>query len=183
MNLVHEPELAETEKGFSLVEVVGALTLSIVLLYALHSTLRASISARVASERTHAVRQLAENFLQRLRQIPFGRVTDGVASGGQLSGLFASTPDLGTTSLHQVKVAPDQPGHSFVVAGSGFRSTFRVKVSTDLDGDSVLAGAREGRSDLMRIEVWCDDRLLTSTLRAAEPADTVKDTTASYVSR
>ena len=161
--------------GFSLVELVGALSLSIVLLFALHSTLRSSISARQSSERSHHVRQLAENFLQRLRQIPFGRNTDGVATGGQLSGLFASTPDLGTTSLHQVKVPYDQPGHSFVVTGPGFQGMFRVKVSSDLDGDSAVGGVREGRSDLMRIEIWFDGRLFAETLRAAEFSDTTID--------
>ena len=167
--------------GFSLVELVAALTLSIVLLYALHSTLRSSISARQTSDRVYRVNQMAEQFVHRLRQIPFGKPSDGVATGGQLSGLFASTLSAGTTTLHQVKVAHDQPGHSFVTTGNGVNGTYRIKVSSDLDGDSALSGAREGRDDLLRIEVWFNDRMLAATLRAAEPSETTKDTTANYL--
>lgn len=169
--------------GFTLVELVAALTLSIVLLYALHSTLQSSIATRLKSEQVYHANQLAETFVQRLRQVPFGRPTDAPATGGQLSGLFASTPSLGTTTLHQVKVAADQPGHSFVVAGNGTSGTFRVKVSSDLDGDGTITGAREGRDDLMRVEIWFNDRLLAATLRAAEPTETTKDTTANYLGR
>lgn len=171
--MIHDTR--QQQGGFTLVELTASLLLSVLVLYSLHGTLRTSIDARVSTERAARAQRLAETFVQRLQEIPFGRSFDPAPGGWMLDELFDDDDDLGTITLHQVKVAANAPGHTFQVAGRGLAGDFRVKVCNDLDGNGTVAGGREGRNDLLRIEVWFDGRLFAETLRAAEFSDTTID--------
>ena len=167
--------MARNERGFTLVETAVALTLSIVLLYTLHATLRSSIGARQATEQEHRVMRIAADYVARLRDVPFGNAMQPAASGAQLDELFDDDLDLGTVTLLQLRSAPHLPGHTFAMSSAGVTGRWRVRVTSDLDGDGSMTGAREGRDDIVRIEVYFDDRLMFTTMRAHEPANTTKD--------
>ncbi len=167
--------------GCSLIEAVLTLTLSVFLLYTLHTTLQSSISARESTQRNHQIQEMGNDYLAKLRQIPFGTPTDPAPSGSQLSELFDDDQDLGSISLSQVLVQPDHPGHTFGVASDGLIGIWRVRTTNDLDGNQSIDGLREGRPDLMRIEIYFEERLVIEALRASDVALTVTDLNVNYL--
>ena len=169
------------QKGFTLVEVVAVLAISVFLLYALHTSLAASIKSRQLAERTHRLSGLAAEYLSRLRAVPFGQAADPVPTGLQLSELWDDDQDLGSITLHQVSVPVDQLGHTFTVASNGLIGTWRVKVSKDLDGNGIIDGDRDGRNDIFRIEIYFNDVLQRQTVISAEPAFTKEDVGKKYI--
>ncbi len=163
------------EAGLSLVETVITMVLAVLMLYGLHSTLSMSMKGRVAADKIDQVHGHAMDFANRLRQISFGSAGAGTPSAAQLDELFDDDQDLGTVTLHQLVVQPNQPGWSFQMARNGIVGTWRIKVSRDLDRNGALGGAREGRNDLLGIEIWFGNRLQLHVLRAADPDFTTKD--------
>ena len=172
---------ADPMGGFSLVEATLTLALSVFLLYALHTTVQSSISARKNAERNHQINEMGSDYLARHLQIPFGAPTDPPASGPRLSELFDDDQELGDITMHQLKVQPDHPGHTFATASDGLIGTWRVRLTNDLDGDRSLGGPREGRSDLLRIEIYFDERLVHEALRADDVKVTLEDVGANYL--
>jgi hypothetical protein len=159
----------------TMIELAIALVLTSLLLYALHSTLQSSIRGRRAVARDDAVMRLARDYMDRLTVIPFGNATDPAPAPDQLTELFDGDGDLGNITLHQVRVPATSPGRSFSVDAGGSRGRWQVKVSDDLNGDGSVGGPREGRPDLLRLEIRCDGRLQLATLRAAAPEATTRD--------
>lgn len=171
---------ARAEAGFSLVEAMLTLVLAVLVVYSVHATLQASIKGQVASTQMHSVQRMASDFLSRLRRISFGLFTDPPASALALDELFDADDDFGPITLHQLAVAPDNPGFTFRTGIDGVVGTWRIKVDRDLDGDGSTSGPREGRQDLLRIAIFFDERLILSTIRAADPAFTQVDVEAVY---
>lgn len=167
--------------GFSLIEAMLTLVLSVFLLSTLHATLKSSLSSRESTERNHQIHEMGSDYLAKLRQLPFGTPLDPTPTGPQLSELFDDDQDLGTITLNQLLVQPDHPGHTFAVASDGLSGTWRIRLTNDLDGDQSIAGPREGRADLMRIEIYFDERLILESLRAGDVALTVLDPNANYL--
>lgn len=178
----HDDPLRQThQRGFTMIEVAAVLAISVFLLYALHTSLAASIKSRQLAERTHRTDNLAAEYLSRLRAIPFGQVSDPKPGAIQLSELFDDDQDLGTITLHQVAVPAGELGHTFQVASNGLVGTWRIRVSNDLDGNGSIDGEREGRADIFRIEVWFNNILQRETLLSADPAFTRQDTGKKYI--
>ena len=170
------------ERGFTLVETAAVLAVSIFLLYALHTTLTSSVKSREVSDRMHRTSVLTAEYLERIRGLPFGRNTDPAPAGSQMTELFDDDQEFGTITLHQLKVLPTEQGHTFqTTSGTGSVSgTWRIKVSTDLDGNGTVDGPREGRDDIFRVEIYFNNQLQRETLIAADPAFTKEDSGANY---
>lgn len=171
---------ARADAGFSLVETTLTLVLAVLLVYSVHATLQASLKGQVASTQLCQAQRLANDFLSRMRRISFGLDSDPPASANALDELFDADDDFGPITLHQLAVAPSHPGFTFRTAAQGVVGNWRIKVDRDLDGDGSASGPREGRNDLMRIAIYFDERLLLSTVRAADPAFTQVDLEAVY---
>lgn len=170
-----DPTRGAAEHGFTLVETLATMVLAVFTLLALHSTAQSAIAGRKSLQRTQQAHLMATEFLDRIRQLPFGRDTDPEPTADELTELFDDDQTLGPITLHQLAVAPDQPGRTFTAASNGLIGTWRVKVCNDLDGDGATTGPREGRSDLMRVQVWFDGQLVVETMRAAEVFETIPD--------
>lgn len=160
--------------GFALVEVTIAMVLAVVMILALHQMITVSFKARQSADKKFHVSVRSEDYLRKIRQLQFGKASDPPPTATQLSELFDDDDDVGTITLHQLRVPPANPGHSFNVASAELSGLFRVKVTNDLDGDGLLTGPREGRDDLLRIEIFFDNRRTLDTKRAAEPEFTTK---------
>ena len=169
------------EAGISLVEVSLMLMLAVMALLALYSTLKASVEGRDSIDVNYRVHGMGTEYLARLRQLSFGSPADGTPTSSQLDELFDDDTTLGNITLYQLVVPPEQPGQTFQVSREGVDGTWRVKVTSDLDGNGFIDGTRDGRVDILHIEIFFDERLIYDTFRAAEPSTTVIDTGANYL--
>ena len=172
---MHTSNTRNSEAGVTLIEVMIAMAISVMMLFSLHAGTKTAVDSRKDLDYRHRVFVLASEYIERVMQIPFGKPSDMPATPTQLTELFDNDDDLGTASLLQLKVDPLLDGHSFRVVSDGVRGEFMVKVSNDLNGDGSTSGAREGRNDMLRIEVRFDGRLVLETVRAADPAFTQLD--------
>ncbi len=169
------PQRNDELAGFSLVELMLSLSLVVVTLILLQSTLFSAIKNRVATAEQDQRNAMAYDLIQRLTAIPFGKQGDPAATGAQLSELFDDDQDLGTVNLKNLQTAPATPGHSFTTNLDGVTTAWRISVTSDLDGDGLTTSFREGRPDLLQIEIYAQGRLMFRTARAAEYTNTRKD--------
>jgi type II secretory pathway pseudopilin PulG len=174
-NEVDVIERRPSESGFSLVEVVAALTMAVFLVLSVQSTLIASVHSRQSAELDTLRQDQAWRYLQRLRAIPFGNGTLGAATPAQLSELLDDDGDLGTVTFRQVSEASGTDGLAFTTDILGRETRWQIAVSNDLDGDGATTGLREGRQDLFRIEIVANGVRLFTTMRAADLANTIPD--------
>ena len=163
------------DRGFTLVELAASMTLAMVMLIALHTTLRSSVSARKDAEQQHRIDTMAANWLMRLREINFGKTTDPAPGAPALDELFDDDEDYGAITLMQLR-----PDVTFTTAAGGVVGTWRIQVSDDLNGDGDNTDSREGRPDLLRIVITFNGIQQYSTLRSADPAFCRYDAGASY---
>lgn len=171
----------DDEAGFSLIDVCVTLFVCVVVIYALHSGTRTAMETRKTVEQNYQLQLFTNDFVNRLRRLPFGNPGSPGVSGAQLDALFDADQDLGNASFIQLRVPATSDGYSFLMAGNEFTKAWRVRVTNDLNGDGDTSDDREGRNDLMRIEIYYDNRLLVETLRGAEANLTALDTSADYL--
>ena len=167
--------------GFTLVEVCITLTVSVLVLYALHSGTRTAIDSRRAIDEQYRIQRFADEVMERLRRLPFGAPSASAPSPGQLAELFDADTDLGNITFSHLRVDATAHGHSFRVASDGTSASWRVRVTSDLNGDGDNNDDRENRHDLLRCELYYNDRLVIETLRCAEASVTSLDSTADYL--
>ena len=172
---------AQGQDGMSLLEVTMALGLAILALLALHSTLSASVEGRKTTSDHEQARAMGRELLSRLQRIQYGNSSHATPTAAQLDEFFDADAELGTLTLAQLVTPPDQPGWTFAVAADGVLGTWRVRVTQDVDGNGVIDGARDGREDLLRLELLFNERLVFESFRAAPPGDTLLDTGAMYL--
>jgi type II secretory pathway pseudopilin PulG len=169
------------ERGFSLVEVTTGVALMAIMLYGLHATMLSAVTGRSTVKRTDRAGAIARDFMDRLQSLPFGTSNGGV-SAAALDELFDDDQDLGTATLRQLRVPANDLGHWFVATIDGLAGRWRVKVTADLndDGDEADVAWREGRNDLLAIQIWFDDRIVLRATRAAPVEETTADVGANY---
>ncbi len=163
------------ERGFTLIELSIAMIASTVVMLVLYGSVTMSVRSRATVQRKHHVSKLAADYLNRLREIPFGTPADPTATNAELTELLDDDYDLGTGSLYGMLVGPTAAGYSFQIRTHGDLTTWRIKVTQDLDGNGVVSGGREGRSDILRIDIFAQNRRVMYSIRAAEPSLTIKD--------
>lgn len=168
-------EHTDRQAGFTLVELSASAVLAAVLLLTLQSTLQSSIRSRQNAQRIEVVHAQAYDYLQRLQAMPFGTGSEGAATPEQLTELFDDDDDHGPLTLRQVQTPAGSAGHAFTTRNDGVTTGWRILVADDLDGDGRSDGTREGRPDLLQIEIFAENRLMFRTRRAAEVANTRKD--------
>ncbi|MCB9891321.1 MAG: hypothetical protein H6833_06730 [Planctomycetes bacterium] len=184
---MHEPDTtrnahaAKGEAGFSLIDVCVTLFVCVVVIYALHSGTRTAMNTRRVVESNYQLQLFANDFVNRLRRLPFGNPGASVATPQQLDDLFDADQDLGTVTLSQLRCAATEDGYSFKLGGNELNRTWRVRVTSDVNGDGDELDEREARSDLVRMEIYYDNRLVVETLRAAESNMTVPDVSVNYI--
>ena len=171
----------ESAAGFGLIDVCVTLFICVIVIYALHSGTRTAMQTRKVVENNYQVQLFANDFIGRLRRLPFGNSSALPASPHQLDALFDADQDLGTVTFTQLRVAASADGYTFRIANSAAPKTWRIRVTSDLNGDGDEIDDREGRADLLRVEIYYDNRLLVETLRSADANLTTPDSSADYL--
>ena len=170
-----QAQRSHCDQGFSLVELMGALTIVVLMVLALQGSLFSSVQLRKVNGALAQRHNQAYDFMQRLTVLPFGSASDNTVLASQLSELFDDDQDLGSITLKQVETPVGSPGHTFETVLDGVRTRWRAAVHNDLDSDGLATGPREGRADLLVVELFAEDRLMFRTIRAATVPNTVKD--------
>lgn len=163
------------DAGFSLVELMGALSVIVIMVMSLQGTMFSSIKLRASNSDLETRQTQAYDYIQRLVKVPFGSATDPAPTPAQLTELFDDDQDLGTISLKQIETPASSAGHTFTTSLDGVTTDWRIVVNNDFNSDRLTTGFREGRADLLQVEVFANDVMMLRTMRAASVPNTKKD--------
>lgn len=172
------------QQGFTLVEVV--LTFAILAVATIALGLVEISNARRTQDLKERDISFARGqaFMERILRMPFGAPNPPAMTATDYDTLFGSDDDVRTVSLTQLE-RKDTNGDGvldtdpirFKLEGVEDSGVWEVYVDGDLDGNGVIeetvAGVptREGRGDLLRIEIRRDGRTVLKTLRARTPQE------------
>lgn len=181
------------QAGFTLIEVI--LTFSIL---AVATTALGLVELSNAQrQRDLKARDIAfargQAFMERILRMPFGSPDAVPLTSVQYDRLFGSDEDVRTMSLTQIQqrdlnldgVIDEQP-ISFRLEGVEDAGVWEIRVDTDLDGNGLIEPSillengesfetREGRNDLMRIEIRRNGVVVLRTIRARTPQEQDED--------
>ncbi len=129
--------------------------------------LRTGHDANRAMQRRAQLTVVCSELLDRLFRLDFGQSGAASVTAAQLDELFDDDDDLGSGTLSSLRIQPGSRGFQFTIAEFPWGGTFEVRVDSDLNGDGDEADDREGRADLLRINVLCDGVLVLESLRCA----------------
>lgn len=180
--------MKKSQAGFTLVEVV--LTFAIMAVATTALGLVEISNARRSQELKE--RDIAfgrgQAFMERILRMPFGSPGVPTATAAKYDLLFGSDEDVRQVSLTEIMQrdvdgdgAVDNGPIRFKLEGVEDKGEWEIYVDADLDGngaieptvtvEGVTIETREGRSDLMRIEIRRNGRTVLKTLRARTPQE------------
>jgi len=173
-----------SQAGFSLIEVV--LTFSILAV----ATTALGLVELSNSQRTQDLKRRdiafgrGQAIMERILRVPFGAPGATSATSTQLDILFGSDEDVRQVSLTQLQQRDlngdgvvDDPRIKFVLEGVEDHGEWMILIDNDLDGNGLIepvidtVETREGRSDLLRIEIRRNGKTVLKTLRARTPQE------------
>lgn len=172
------------QAGFSLVEVVLTFAIMAVAMTAL-GLVEISNSRRTQElkERDIAFGR-GQAIMERILRMPFGSPGATPATAAKYDLLFGSDDDVRQASLTEFQQRDDDSDGAvdtgpikFTLEGVEDKGTWEVYVDSDLDGNGTIepvvdgVETREGRSDLLRIEIRRNGRTVLKTLRARTPQE------------
>ncbi|MHC4410680.1 MAG: prepilin-type N-terminal cleavage/methylation domain-containing protein [Planctomycetota bacterium] len=172
------------QQGFSLIEVV--LTFSILAV----ATIALGLTELSNARRTQDLKERdisfarGQAFMERILRMPFGAPNPSTMTASDYDTLFGSDDDVRTVSLTQLEQRDadsdgvvDSGPIRFKLEGVEDSGDWAVFVDADLDGNGRIEGTvggvptREGRTDLLRIEIRRNGRTVLKTLRARTPQE------------
>ena len=175
---------AKAEAGFSLIEVM--ITFSILAVATTALGLVELGNARRSQDLKERDISFARGqaFMERILRMPFGSPSQGTMSGSGLDTLFGTDKDVRTLGLTQLQQADsdadgviDDGPVRFKLEGVEDAGEWEVFVDSDLDGngkiETIVDGieTREGRSDILRIEIRRNGKTVLKTIRARTPQE------------
>lgn len=172
------------QQGFSLIEVV--LTFSILAV----ATIALGLTELSNARRTQDLKERdisfarGQAFMERILRMPFGAPNPSAMTAGEYDTLFGTDNDVRSVSLTQLEQKDadsdgvvDSGPIRFKLEGVEDSGEWAVFVDGDLDGngriEDTVGGVptREGRGDLLRIEIRRNGRTVLKTLRARTPQE------------
>jgi len=173
-----------SQVGFSLIEVVITFAILAIATTALGLVeLQNSRRSQDLKQRDIAFSR-GQAIMERILRVPFGTPDATAPTPYQLDVLFGSDMDVREVSLTQLMqrdtdgdgVIDDEP-YRFVLEGVEEKGVWEIFVDQDLDGNGRIEPVleeletREGRSDILRVEVRRNGRTVLKTLRARTPQE------------
>jgi len=172
------------QQGFTLIEVV--LTFSILAVATIALGLVEISNARRTQDLKERDISFARGqaFMERILRMPFGGPNPAPMTAADYDTLFGTDDDVRGVSLTQLE-QKDADGDGrvdsgpirFQLEGVEDSGVWEVFVDGDLDGNGVIeetiagVSTREGRGDLLRIEIRRDGLTVLKTLRARTPQE------------
>jgi len=172
------------QQGFSLVEVVITFSILAVATTAL-GLVEISNAQRSQDLKSRDIAfGRGQAIMERILRVPFGAPGATSATGSELDILFGSDEDVRQVSLTQLQQLDrdddgvvDDVRVTFKLEGVEDKGDWEVLIDNDLDGNGLIepiidgVETREGRSDLLRIEIRRNGRTVLKTLRARTPQE------------
>lgn len=172
------------QAGFTLIEVI--LTFSILAVATMALGLVEVSNAR--RQKFLKARDIAfargQAIMERILRMPFGTPGAAGLSDIQYDALFGTDADVRTMSLTQIQQKDldddgtvDEQPIRFKLEGVEDAGIWTVFVDSDLDGNGLIeplvdaVETREGRTDLLRIEIRRNGRTVLRTIRARTPQE------------
>ncbi len=169
------------EQGFSLLEVLVALTFLTLIFLASGLTVQSSSLVARQMEEDLLIQTQAQNYVDLCLLQPFGRETDDNPLPDLLVEVFDNDEEPGDITLHQLTRWPvSDDGWRFELTSFPVPGEWRVSVTSDLDGDggtgtttatgndaTSLASVEASRG-VFRISVFFNERPILTTNRAKE---------------
>ena len=153
--------------GFSLIEVMLVASMLMTVLTTIGVGLKSGHDANRELQRRAQLTLVCSELLDRLFRLDFGQQGGASATPAQLTELFDADSELGTATLSSLRTPAGQPGFQFELADFPWGGKFEVRVDADLNGDGDETDTREGRADLLRINVLWDGVLILESMRCA----------------
>ena len=171
-------------QGFTLIEVILTFSILAVATIALGLTeLSNARRSQYLKERDISFAR-GQAFMERILRMPFGGSDPNAMTADDFDNLFGSDNDVRSISLTQLEQRDtdddgviDAEPIRFKLEGVEDSGVWEVFVDADLDGNGTIedtvAGVptREGRGDLLRIEIRRNGRTVLKTLRARTPQE------------
>ena len=174
----------KSQLGFTLIEVM--LTAAILVVSSTALGLMELSAARRQQELKARDIGFARGqaIMERVLRMPFGTPGATKLTSLQYDALFGTDADVRTMTLTQIQqrdtnadgVVDEQP-IQFTLEGVEDAGVWTVHVDADLDGNGVIepnlfgVETREGRTDLLRIEIIRNGRTVLRTIRARTPQE------------
>ena len=197
--LFQEPEArvasfpaASGTKAFTLVETIFAFAVLLTSMAIFGLVEVGNTRASLDLKRKDVAFARGQAILERIQRLPFGAPNLPALMNAELDRLFGSTDDVRTLSLTQLRQRDtngdgvvDSGPIQFQLEGVEDDGLWEIHIDSDLDGNGVIDdrngdGAvdsgpsvnmptREGRNDLLRIEIVHDGRTVLKTIRSRTP--------------
>lgn len=147
--------------GFSLVEMVIAISFLLVSTVAVGLAMQAGMRTTRELSDAQAVQVTAQSFMDRILRQNFGQSSDPDPTGGQVQAVFDLTGSPGTITLNQLSRWPQAAGGwRFTLADFPVIGQWRVAVSADLDGDGKTTGPIENLNTVFAVRIYFQDQLV-----------------------
>ena len=174
----------KAQSGFTLIEVILTFAILAVATTALGLT---ELSAARRQQELKA-RDIAfargQAIMERVLRMPFGTPGAAKLTNLQYDALFGTDADVRTMTLTQIQqrdtngdgVVNEKP-IQFKLEGVEDAGVWTVHVDVDLDGNGLIepnidgVETREGRTDLLRIEILRNGKTVLRTIRARTPQE------------
>jgi len=174
----------KSEAGFSLIEVILTFSILAVATTALGLVELSSAQRSQDLKSRDIAFARSQAIMERILRMPFGAPGATAPTAAQLDMVFGSDEDVRAVSLMQLQQQDrngdgivDDPPFRFHLKGVEDRGLWEVFVDADLDGNGriepVVDGipTREGRNDLLRLEIRRNGKTVLKTLRARTPQE------------
>jgi len=152
------------ESGFTLVEIVMAMSILLLCTLALGLSLQGGAAAARGLREDQVVLAQAQTFIDRIASQEFGHDYDPDPTAGQVTEIFDADDDPGDVTIFQLSRWPAADGGwKFQRSDIQLQGEWKVVLDTDLNGDGLVAGDLETGQKVFRISVLFDDRLILRT--------------------
>ena len=172
------------QEGFSLIEVVLTFAILAVATTALGLVEISNARRSQDLKRRDIAFSRGQAIMERILRVPFGSPGAAKPTAAQMDTLFGSDDDVRQLTLTQLEQRDldgdgivDEPPIRFTLEGVEDQGVWEVIVDADLDGNGRIEPfidgieTREGRGDLLRLEIKRNDRTVLKTLRARTPQE------------
>ena len=159
----------EGRSGFSLVELMLAISVLLVSVLAVGLALQAGMRTTREMREDQVLQATAQSFVNRIVHQNFGQTFDPDPTANQVEAVFDCRQAPGDITVQQLtRWPPADGGWRFTLAGFPVEGQWRVVVDQDLDGDGLVAGAIEEGKRILGIRIFFRDQLVLSTSRSKE---------------